>query len=86
MAHADDLKQKLRFSEQAREAAELKLVQELVSLERKLVVREKEMAYRLEGSEEAHQKSIQELRGLLTAQLNMSTKYLLEGFFGMVDN
>lgn len=74
MADADNLKQKLRLSQQGKEAAELRLLQELATLERKQGVKEKEMRYRLESSEEAHQKSIQELRNLLTAQHKVGTK------------
>lgn len=74
MATVDEVKQKLRLSEQGKEAAEMKLAQELATLERRQEVRDREMAYRLEGSEKAHQKSIQELRSLLTAQHRMGTR------------
>lgn len=76
MAHADELQHRLRSSEQAKEAAEMKLVQELTSLEHRQEVREREMAYRLESAEMAHQKSIQELRSLLTVQHRVGTKYV----------
>ncbi len=77
LGQADSLKQKLRLSEQARETAEMKLVQGLATLERKQEVKEKEMVYRLESSEEAHGKSIQELRNLMTAQHRVGTKYVV---------
>lgn len=77
MGQADDLKQKLRLSEKSREAAEMKRVQELATLEQRQEMKEKEIAYRLESSEEAHRKSIQELRSLLTAQHRVGTKYVL---------
>lgn len=74
MAETDGLKQKLRQSNQAKEAAEMRLVQELASMERKQEVREREIKYRLESAEEAHHKSIQELRGLLAAQHKVGAK------------
>lgn len=76
MGQADDLKQKLRVSEKAREAAEMKRVQELATQEQKQEMRAKEIVYRLESSEEAHCKSIQELRNLLTAQHRVGAKYV----------
>lgn len=74
MGDADNLKQRLRQSLQGKEAAELRLLQELAAMERKQEVKEREVRYRLESSEEAHQKSIQELRSLLTAQHKVGTK------------
>lgn len=76
MGQADDLKQRLRVSEQAREATEMKRVQELATQEQRQEMREKEMVYRLESSEEAHRKSIQELRNLLIAQHRVGAKYV----------
>ena len=81
MASADNLMQKLRVSQQGKEAAELRLLQELAAMERKQEVKEKEIKYRLESSEEAHQRSIQELRGLLTAQHKVGTRYVLPRLF-----
>lgn len=74
MSESSNLQQQLRASEQAREAAELKLVQEVTALEKKCELREKELNCRLQSSEEAHQKSIYELRGLLKAQHRVGTK------------
>lgn len=76
LSQIDNLKQKLRVSEQAKEAAEMKLVQELDTLEHKLEVREKDMAYRLESCEGSHRKSIHELRNLLTSQHRVGAKYV----------
>lgn len=76
MGQVDELKQKLRKSEQAKEAAEMKRVQELATLEQRQEMKGKEMGYRLESSEEAHRKSIQELRNLLTAQHRVGAKYV----------
>ncbi len=77
MSHADEFQQKVRHSEQGKEAAELKLVQEISAMAQRQEMREKEMAYRLESCEEAHQKSIQELRQLLTAQHRVGAKYVV---------
>ena len=74
LSQIDNLKQKLRVSEGAKEAAEVKLVQELATLEHKLEVREKDMSYRLESCEGSHRKSIHELRNLLTAQHRVGAK------------
>ena len=74
MAAADRLQQQMRTSEQAKEAVELKLVQEVTMLERKFEVKEKELTCRLQSAEEVHQKSIQELRGLLRNQHRVGTK------------
>ncbi len=74
MSEADRIQQQLRASEQAKEATELKLVQEVTTLERRFEVKEKELTCRLQSSEETHQKSIQELRGLLKAQHRVGTK------------
>ena len=74
MSEADHLQQQLRASEQAKEGAELKLIQEVTALERKYEVREKELNCRIQSSEESHQKSIHELRGLLKAQHRVGTK------------
>lgn len=76
LGEVDSLKQRLRLSEQAKEAAEVKLVQEMGTLERRQEMKEKEMVYRLESSEDTHRKSIQELRNLLTAQHRVGTKYI----------
>lgn len=77
MARASELEQRLKQAKQAKEAESLKTVRELTALEQKQEVREKELAYRLEGSEEAHQKSIQELRNLLAAQHRVGARYNL---------
>lgn len=74
IARADELQQRLRVSEQAKEAAELRLSKEVNSLTQKQAVKEKETIYRLESAEEAHYKSIQELRDLLTAQYRLGAK------------
>ena len=70
----DELQQKLRASEQAREAAERRLTKEVAVLAQRHQLREKELLFRLEGSEDAHRKSTQELRELLTAQHHVGTR------------
>ena len=77
MSHADEIQQKLRASEQVKEATEIKLMKELGCLQQKLEMKQKEMTYRLESSEEAHQKSIQELKDLLASQHRVGAKYVL---------
>ena len=79
MGQVDELTQRLRKSEQAKEAAEMKRVQELATLEQRQEMKGKEMVYRLESSEDAHRKSIQELRNLLTAQHRVGAKYVRRG-------
>ena len=74
IARADELQQRLRVSDQSRKDAELRLTKEVASLKQRQIVKEKEMAYRLESAEEAHYKSIQELRDLLTAQYKFGAK------------
>ena len=72
---SDELQQRLRASEQAREAAERRLDKEVAVLAQRHALREKELLFRLEASEEAHWKSAQELRELLTAQHRVGTRW-----------
>ena len=74
IVRVDELQQRLRVSEQTMEAAELRLTKELVALEQRQNIKEKEIIYHIGNAEEAHSKSIQELRDLLTAQYKLGAK------------
>lgn len=71
----DELQQRLRATEKAREAAERRLDKEVAVLAQRHALHEKELLFRLEASEEAHWKSVQELRELLTAQHRVGTRW-----------
>lgn len=74
LSEFDEIEQKLRHSEQSKEAAEIRLVQELATLAQRHTMKEKEMTARLESSDEAHQKSTQQLRDMISAQHRVSTR------------
>ena len=70
-----ELQQKLRQSEHAREAVEMKLIKETSELNQRRNTAERELVCRLESSEEAHQRSIQELRELMASQYRVGARY-----------
>ena len=74
MNQCEEFQQKLRLSEQSREATEMRLVRELATLAQRHNMKEKELLFRLESSEEAHRKSAQELRDMLSAQHRVGTR------------
>ena len=74
MNQSEEFQQKLRLSEQSKEATEMRLVRELATLAQRHNMKEKELLFRLESSEEAHRKSAQELRDMLSAQHRVGTR------------
>lgn len=77
MNQCEEFQQKLRLSDQSREAAQLKLIRELATLAQRHDMKEKELLVRLESSEEAHRKSAQELRDLLSAQHRVGARFVV---------
>ena len=75
MSQCDEVRQKLRVSEQARETSEARLVKEVACLKQKHEMKEKDLLCRLESSEKTHQKAIHELRNLVSAQHKVGTRY-----------
>lgn len=75
MNECEEVQQKMRLSDQARESAEVRLVRELATLAQRHDMKEKELTFRLESSEEAHRKSAQQLRDMLSAQHRVGTRY-----------
>ena len=74
MNECESYQQQLRHSEQSREAAELKLVRELAALVQRHEMKEKELLFRLESSEDAHRYSAQQLREMIAAQHRVGTR------------
>ncbi len=60
--------QKIRQSEQSREAVEMSVIRERVEWTQKCDLVQRELLSRLENSEEAHQRSVHELREVMAAQ------------------
>lgn len=75
MAQCEELHKRLRASEQERQVAESRLPREMSVLAQQHELREKELLFRLESSEEAHQRAAQELREMLAAQHHIGTRW-----------
>ncbi len=66
--------QKIRQSEQLREAVEMGVIRERVEWTQKYELVQRELLNRLENSEEAHQRSVHELREVMAAQHKIGVK------------
>lgn len=74
MNQCEEYLQKIRLSEQSKEATEMRMVRELATLAQRHNMKEKQLLFRLESSEEAHRKSAQEMRNMLSAQHRAGTR------------
>jgi hypothetical protein len=70
----DAMNKRVKSTEQARQTAERKLMQEVASLQQLQALKEKEFSHRLENTGDAHRQNTQELRQLLMTQRQMGAK------------
>jgi chromosome segregation ATPase len=71
----DAMNKRVKSTEQARQTAERKLMQEVASLQQLQALKEKEFSHRLENTGDAHRQNTQELRQLLMTQRQMGAKW-----------
>jgi len=74
MSELKELQQRLKQSEQYRESLELQLIRERAEMTKKHEQTVRELSNRIECSEEAHHRSVLELREVMAAQQRVSVR------------
>ena len=82
MNECENFQQQLRHIEQSKEAGELRLTRELATLAQRHDMKEKELLFRLESSEDAHRNSAQQLRDMIAAQHRVGTRLVCTRVIG----
>lgn len=70
-----ELMEQLRSEREEREAVERRAKQEMAVVSQQCALKERELQQRLQAREESHNKSIEELREMLTSQFDVTTRW-----------